>query len=249
MRKGKSAAKSRPRQPKGFGTLPYLKSARKLLDDLSVLLKALGISAEFHISKVEASDVSKMSEGNRIAYAFGVGEILSRWYRDSYYLDSKGLPKPLKMLGRGASFQKLAKRCLPGESTAEVLSALKRTDAIEIAEDGSIRPLRRTLTVFADRDLAIHHTFVALKGIVNTLKHNLLSHPTSIEQRFHRIAWNGELHSSDIRRLKVWINKHGQNFLESVDDWMKVAPAKHASSRRRGISRACVGVYLDTDID
>jgi hypothetical protein len=246
----KSSSSSRTSKPqRGFGTQAYEKSAKKLLEDLSTLLEALGISANFQITKITETKVSNKSDGNRIAYAFGIGEILSHWYRDSHYLDKHGAPKPLRISSRGPSFKKLAKTCLPGESTPEVLRALKRTGAIEIDQNGLIRPLRRTLTVFADPDLAIHHTFMALKGIVNTLKHNVMSRPTNIEQRFHRIAWSGELRPQDVPRLKVWINKHGQNFLESVDDWMKIAPARGARSSKRRYARASVGVYLDTDAD
>jgi hypothetical protein len=241
--------KSANKKHSGFGASLYRENANALLNDLAFLLNGLGISAKFKISKVKTSDVSLKTKGNRIAYAFGIGEILSRWHHDSKYLDSKGLPKSLKISGRGTTFGRLVRTCLPGESTDEVLRALRRTGAITISVDNLVAPLRRNLTVFADRDLAAHHTFVALKGVVRTMKHNLLSRPTNVEQRFHRIAWSGDLQRSDIRRLKIWVNNHGQTFLESADDWMKLAPVKNTKSRRTSAARACVGVYLDIDSD
>jgi hypothetical protein len=68
----------------------------------------------------------------------------------------------------------------------EVLRVLRKTGAITVDSDNSVAPLRRNLTVFADRDLAAHHTFVALKGVVRTMKHDDVTYLSHILRRWPR---------------------------------------------------------------
>lgn len=236
---------TRAKKKTSFGTALYRTNARKLLADLTKLLRLLGISANFEISAIEGSTVSNRTKGHRIAYAFAIGEILSYWHQDPRYLDQLGRPIALKMSGKGASFRQLADRATPKTSAKEVLDALLRARAVEILPNGTIRPIRRTLTVFSDRDMAIHHTFIVLKGILRTLHHNLQSKPQNADQLFHRIAWSSNQTASDIARLRVWLNKHGQGFLESADDWMKLKEKTKEKPMRQ--YRVSIGTYLSID--
>lgn len=242
---------SKRMEPKeiSFGANLYRTNAKQLLGDLTKLLHLLGISAKFKISEVKRSSVSDRTNGHRIAYAFAIGEILSHWHQDIAYLDQTGKPRALKIFGEGATFKQLVARTNLKTSPSEALEALRRAGVIEMLDNGTIRPIRRTLTVFADRDLAIHHTFSALKGILGTLHHNLKSKPINMEQLFHRIAWTGNQTVSDVARLRVWLNKHGQGFLESTDDWMKLkqVPPENKRSKRR--FRVSVGIYLSVEND
>jgi len=230
-----------------FGADLYRANAKQLLGDLTELLRLLGISAKFKISSVKNSSVSDRTKGHQIAYAFAIGEILSHWHQDTAYLDHTGKPRALTMSGEGATFTQLVTRASLNTPASEALEALRRAGAIEMLDNGMIRPVRRTLTVFADHDLAIHHTFIALKGILSTLHHNLKSKPLNVEQLFHRIAWIGNQTASDVARLRVWLNKHGQGFLESTDDWMKLRRTPLKKTKRR--FRVSVGTYLSVEND
>lgn len=225
---------------------PYLASVRRLLIDLKKLLNVLGVSADFEIRNIRTSKISDRTFGHRFAYAFTVGEILTCWHQDPQYIGPDGKPLALKLTGRGVSFSNLTSRAGVKMSAKEAYTALANTKAIEILDNGTIRPVRRTLTVFSDHELAIHHTFIALKSIIGTLVHNLESKPQNVEQRFHRIAWSNNLTSMDVNRLRIWLNKHGQRFLETADDWMRQRKTPRRKSQGRRF-RASIGTYLSVE--
>lgn len=225
---------------------PYQESVKQLLRDLKGLLNVLGVSADFKVKEIRESSISNRTLGHRMAYAFTVGEILTYWHQDPRYLDPLGKPLALKFSGRGATFSNLVLKAGVKIPPEEVLKALTSTNTVENMGNGSIRPRRRTLTVFSDHELAIHHTFIALNSIVTTLAHNLASKPQNAEQRFHRIAWSSNLTSLDIDRLRIWLNKHGQGFLETADDWMR----RRKMTKRKPLGRqfrASIGTYLSVE--
>ncbi len=227
----------------------YLRNATDLLEDLSDLLRLLGISAKFKINGVSKSDVTTRTRGHKIALAFTIGEILTIWHSDRHFRDLNGLPLPLQITGRGPSFQKLVAQVRIRAPIDEVLETLSRLGAIKICADGRVTPERRTLPVFADPDFAVHHTFIALQSITRVLRHNLNSKPTNKNQRFHRIAWNGQLSNQDVSMLRLWLNRHGQALLESADEWMKLrtrSMRKKVSSARKS-NRVSIGIYMDVN--
>ena len=229
----------------------YAESANRVLGELTVLLSNLGITAKFRLTRIKENALSKKSNGNKNPYASVIGEVLSYWHRDPRYLDNNGNPRALRKNGRGISFQTLVSVALPGSSAKQILSTLEGIRAVRIDANGFVTPLRRTVPVFSDRDLAIHHTFMALRGFIKTLRHNMDSRPLNADQLFHRIAWNGEFDGKEIARLKIWINKHGQDFLESIDDWMKThsIPRRGKINRKSSPVKASVGIYLAVDSD
>ena len=247
----KKPTKSRKRQPQAIANSLYAKSAGQVLKELSELLSSLGISAKFRLTRISANTLSKKSKGFKNSYASVIGEVLSYWHREPLYLDKNANPKALRLGGRGASFQSLVSIALPKVPAKQVLQTLEATQAVHLDTNGFVIPLRRTVPVFSDKDLAILHTFIALRGFVRTLRHNLDSRPLSTDQLFHRIAWNGDFNKDEIGRLKIWVNKHGQSFLESIDDWMK----SHSIRRRKPVKRksasvkASIGIYLSVEPD
>lgn len=239
------------RQLQTDGNKLYGESAGQVLKELTGLLSSLGITARFRITRIKENALASKSKGYKSPYASVIGEVLSYWHRELRFLDKQGNPRALRKSGKGASFQSLVSVALPGSSAKQVLSTLETIQAVQVDSNGLIHPLRRTVPVFSDRDLAIHHTFLALRGFVRTLRHNLDSRPLTADQLFHRIAWNGKFDKKEIARLKIWVNNHGQSFLESIDDWMKThsIPSKSRSKENSVGVKASIGIYLAVDSD
>jgi hypothetical protein len=106
----------------------------------------------------------------------------------------------------------------------------------------------RSLPVYEDKQLAIQHTLTSLDSFIRTLRHNLNSTASNSDQLFHRVAWNGEFDARDIPTLKIRVKRHGQNFLESCDNWMtrRTKASKSVSSRKKAV-QVFIGIYLAVD--
>jgi len=182
-------------------------------------------------------------------HAFAIGEMLTAWHQDNKYLDLTGAPAPIKFRGPGPSFQHLARNKVPGIKPSQLLSELVRLGVVITGEDGFIRVLMRSIPVFEDKELAKQHTLSSLNGFIMTLRHNLDSVPANFDQLFHRIARNDDFDRREIPALKIKVTRRGQNFLESIDDWL-ASNATAKSSRRVPQSRKAkvsVGVYLSVE--
>jgi hypothetical protein len=125
-----------------------------------------------------------------------------------------------------------------------LLCELERIGAVSIDTTGNIRVHMRTIPVYEDKQLAIQHTLMSLDSFIRTLRHNLNSSASNSAQLFHRVAWSGDLDPREIPTLKIRVKRHGQNFLESCDNWMT---RRNGSSTRKANKKpvqAFVGVYL-----
>ncbi len=219
----------------------------QLLDSLRELFESLGINEDIKFTKRHISHGTAGSLSREILpSATTVGELLTLWHQDVRYLDKFGNPVPLPFEGRTKSFKGLARKVLPQISAKYLLDEFKRLDVIEIDGGGMIRAKMRSLPVYNDSKLAAVHTVRALRGFIDTLNHNLRETSSSLDQRFFRMAWNGDLPYEQVRRLKIWLKRHGQDLLESADNWMTSASRNsHGSqipSRRR--TQASIGIYL-----
>jgi len=130
-----------------------------------------------------------------------------------------------------------------------LLSELERIGAVTIDASGYIRVHMRSLPVYEDKHLAIQHTLMSLDSFIRTLRHNLNSNASNSDQLFHRVAWNGDLDAREIPALKIRVKRHGQNFLESCDNWMmrKTKSSAYNSRKKRKRAQAFIGVYLAVD--
>jgi hypothetical protein len=116
-------------------------------------------------------------------------------------------------------------------------------------EGGFIRVLTRSFPAFEDKELAKQYTLSSLNDFIMTLRHNLDSVPANFDQLFHRIARNDDFDRRQIPALKIRVRRRGQNFLESIDDWL-TSNATAKSSRpvpQSKKAKVSVGVYLSVE--
>ena len=86
------------------------------------------IENESHIIKVKNTPIS---------------QILHRWYTDNEFLTNAGLPMHLKFDGDGVTFTSLVKKYGGDVPPGAMRTELERINALEVSEDGSIRPVKR----------------------------------------------------------------------------------------------------------
>jgi len=218
-----------------------------VIRDLLDLFGHLGLDAGRLAARVVDVDSASMASRRLYPHASAIGELLTAWHQDPKYLDEYGDPLPIRLRSRGRSFHHLADKTVPNMNPKSLLSELEQIGAVTIDPSGNIRVHMRSLPVYEDKHLAIQHTLISLDSFIRTLRHNLDSSPSNSDQLFHRVAWNGNFDAQQIPTLKIRVKKHGQNFLESCDNWMTrgAKPPARVSKKKR--VQVFIGVYLAVD--
>ncbi len=218
-----------------------------LIKELLALFARLELDAGQLINRVELIHRARQVMRQTAPRFSELSDLLTLWHHGPKYLDSAGNPVPMKMSGGRNSFHKIASIAVPNVPAAELLRELVRLRAVRIDKNGIIHAKTRSLNIYEDKRLGALHTLSSLRGFINTLRHNLDSAPANSDQLFHRIAWNGEFDKQKIPQLKIWLRRHGQNLLDSIDIWMMNKTAPRSGARRKKAVRASVGIYLAVD--
>jgi hypothetical protein len=240
---GQSAAKVKSQPPFREVTVD------DVIKDLLDLFGHLGLDAGRLAARVVELDPATMASRRLYPHASAIGELLTAWHQDPQYLDDFGGPAPIRMRTGRRSFHNLAGKTVPNMDPKTLLSELERIGAVTIDANEYISVHMRSLPVYEDKSLAIQHTLMSLDSFIRTLRHNLNSNASNSDQLFHRVAWNGDLDAREIPALKIRVKRHGQNFLESFDNWMtrRSQSSTHNSRKRRKRTQVFVGVYLAVD--
>jgi hypothetical protein len=246
--RAKSELHLRPRRQSSPISLREV-SADDIIKGLLDLFEFLGIDASHLAARVTNLDTAKLASRRLYPHAAAIGDLLTAWHQDPNYLDKLGNPAPIKMTAARVSFSRLANKAAPHLDAKKLLFELESVGAVTIDKKRLIRVQMRSLPVYHDKRLAAQHTLTALDGFIKTLRHNLVSVASNSDQLFHRIAFNGEFDANDIPALKIKVKRHGQNFLESCDNWImqRSKSAVRKSKRRIKSVQVSIGVYLAVD--
>jgi hypothetical protein len=218
-----------------------------VLRDLLDLFRHLGFDAGRLAARVADVDSAYGASPRLYPHAYAIGDLLTAWHQDPDYLDEFGSPLPIKLRSRGRSFRHLADKTVPNVDPGALLAKLEKVGAVSIDPSGNIRVHMRSLPVYEDKDLAIQHTLISLDSFIRTLRHNLDRSPTNPDQLFHRVAWHGNFDPRAIPALKIRVQKQGQNFLESCDNWMTRGRKSLARVAKKKRVQVFIGVYLGVD--
>ena len=237
---GKPTAKAKSRRP------PREITVDDVIKDLLDLFSYLGLDAGRLAARVVDLEPTAIASRKLFPHASAIGELLTAWHQDPEYLDNLGGPSPIHMRTGSRSFRHLASKTVPNMDPRTLLSELEQIGAVTIDTKGNIRVHMRSLPVYEDKNLAIQHTLMSLDSFIRTLRHNLNSAPSNSDQLFHRVAWNGDFDAREIPALKIRMKRHGQNFLESCDNWMarRTMPSTNNSRRPNKRAQVFIGVYL-----
>lgn len=101
-----------------------------------------------------------------------LGHVLTLWFGDPFYVDSRGDPIPLPLRGPAPSLASLIQHVDPALDAKEVLNTLIRADAVRRV--GSRYAPRSRAVAFRGTGAPLHaRNFRALLGLLRTLEHNL----------------------------------------------------------------------------
>jgi hypothetical protein len=158
-----------------------------------------------------------------------VGRLLTGWHQDSDFTGPYGIPYEVQFEappGR-RSFTELVRRYTSDVPADEMLDELKRIGAVLDLGNGFYRVLIRSYIPSATDPAKFHAMSVAFTDLAKTLDQNL--RPDEDQKIFERRVWapNG-VTSQDALDFDSYVKDRGQQFLESLDEWLSTRETEAA---------------------
>jgi Family of unknown function (DUF6502) len=174
-----------------------------------------------------------------------VGRLLTGWHQDSDFTGPYGLPYEVQFegpIGR-RSFTELVRRYTSDVPADEMLDELKRIGAVLDLSNGYYRVLIRAYIPSAADPAKFHAMSVAFTDLAKTLDQNL--RPDEDQKIFERRVWapNG-ITSTDALDFDHYVKDRGQQFLESLDEWLSTREAEAVRSGAVQSVKVGVAMYM-----
>lgn len=216
-RKGQTSrvagAKAGPEATRDTYARPLAKPALELLSSFFASREEL-----FSFLSSVADELPESSyQGFDTADYVDASEVLRVWQTRSDYLDEKGDPKQLPLKGK-VSFASLVRESCANLSESAALSALTAGRAVQVSA-GSVELVSRVEIVQGRHTAAHARAAVVLARLARTLLGNISDDPTAIK-RFERVVLANGLRADQIPAISAYVSRHGQHFLEELDDWL-----------------------------
>jgi len=174
-----------------------------------------------------------------------VGRLLTGWHQDSDFTGPYGIPYEVQFEGPPGrrSFTELVRRYTSDVPADEMLDEMKRIGAVLDLGNGYFRVLIRLYIPSAADPAKFHAMSVAFTDLAKTLDQNL--RPDEDHKIFERRVWapNG-ITSSDAMDFDAYVKDRGQQFLESLDDWLSTRETEAMRSGADDRVKLGVAMYM-----
>lgn len=170
--------------------------------------------------------------------------VVFAWRRDPEFLDSDGNAKQLPLKGETASFESLCNQAAPGHATEVLLDYLASMGAISGEEGDRVRLLTESVLACATQP---HHTvapetvLMHVQSFLGAVEFNLRRRQGDPPPRFERACY-GEIPTRLVPVFQQLVANRGQNFIDSIDEWIDRHRADLRSEGPR--SRVGAGAYM-----
>lgn len=200
------------------------------------------------LTRLEVSRLLTQSEADAEALAgrlSRVGRLLTGWHQDSDFTGPYGIPYevPFEAAPGRRSFCELVRRYTGDVPAEDMLDELKRIESILDLGNGYYRVLARLYIPTAADPAKFHAMSVAFTDLAKTLDQNL--RPDEDHKLFERRVWapNG-ISPGDALDFDAYVKDRGQQFLESLDDWLTGREIEAVKSDIQPRVKVGVAVYM-----
>ncbi|NNC77745.1 MAG: hypothetical protein HKN77_07260 [Woeseiaceae bacterium] len=143
--------------------------------------------------------------------------VLHRWFSEDDFLDSAGRPAVLPFSGDSGSFTQLVKKYGGDIPPGAMRTELKRVNAIEENDDGSLRAVRRDIHPSTEYDTLCMALTHAAYPLLANIAHN--TDPNRQEGTWvESTAFTADIRLDDVPRLRRICNDRAKEAVESFDD-------------------------------
>jgi hypothetical protein len=195
----------------------------------------------------QANDASSDSSGDhgRAYRRDQVSRVLTAWFQDeAFSFSGEPIELGVESADDTPSFTTLCDRYAGDVPATTLLKELKNAGAVVEDDHGKLRPLTRYYMPARANMAALDRAGSVLEDLGNTVAHNLARAETSAP-RFERRATNLCVDVRALNAFRRYVERVGQQFLESIDSWLSAheAPTERAEQQ----VRLGLGVYWIED--
>jgi hypothetical protein len=164
--------------------------------------------------------------------------VLTQWFQDPAYLDSKGNPQPLRVRGGERSLEALARQVDPKLDVDKILAHLLRRPVLR--RSGARYLPRDRVLMFRGSGPPYHaRSLRALLAMLSTLEHN--ARPRGSTPGWYEVfAVNARVPVSAIPAFDRWLRRHGNRLLEQADGKLH----GYEQKRRKGERTVYIGAGI-----
>jgi len=203
------------------------------------------ISVLTGLSRKEVTRIRQLTrpdDRNSIEMYNRAARVIAAWRRESKFLDARGNPAPLTMVGRGVTFSELVKRFSGDVPVRATLDELIRVGAVKQMEDGKIYLLTRAYIPESSDVAKLHILGADVAHLISTIDHNLKPDPTG--PRLQRKVSYDNLPDEVLPEFRKLSAKKAQSLLENLDRWLAQRDRDITPSvKGTGRNQAGLGVY------
>lgn len=189
----------------------------------------------------------KIDDGDEavVAKSTPLGAVLSSWHTQNEFIDANGAPLDLPFDGASPSFTDVVKLSGGDIPPGAMRTELKRIGAVEEAEDGRLRPLKRYASAVGTDEQLIEGLTNGIEPLASAIAHN--ANPSSAAETWtQRTVKTNSVRREDVARLRRISQDRLEEFTESVDDLYAAYDTLHSSDKDADAGRGGtigVGVF------
>ncbi len=179
-----------------------------------------------------------------LAQMRSLSDLLTAWYEEVPYVDLVGVPQALKIEGRGATFESLARRFLPGVPLQDVVELACRTADVGTLVGGRIALYGDAMeNVSRNPDRVLAQNIVHIRQIFDTCLYNAHRDPDDDKPGRQERLVTHLLSATEFTRFQGEVRGQLHDLCERLDRLLKSA-AERSVRQKQPRSHAGVGLYL-----
>jgi hypothetical protein len=200
------------------------------------------------LSRLEVSRLVNQTEEDAEALAgrlSRVGRLLAGWHQDPEFTGPYGIPYevPFNAAPGRRSFTELVRRYTSDVPAEDMLDELKRIGTVLDLGNSYFRVLARSYIPSAADPAKFHAMSVAFTDLAKTLDQNLK--PDEDHKIFERRVWTPKgITPTDAMDFDHYVKDRGQQFLESLDDWLTSRESELPKGETEERVKVGVAVYM-----
>ncbi len=173
-----------------------------------------------------------------------LGDLLTSWFEEAPYVDSGGAPRVLKIAGRGATFETLAKKFLPGMPITDVVNLACRTANVGTLSGGRIALYGDTMVNLSrNPDGVLAQNILHVRQIFDTCLYNAHRDPDDDQPgRLERIVTH-VLSTTEFEKFQGDARGQLHDLCERFDRLLKSA-AERSIRQKQPRGQGGIGIYI-----
>jgi hypothetical protein len=207
----------------------------------------IGVSAKDRqlALKLAAKDPSRTRPSERMMRAtLGIAGLLNRWRSDKRFQRPDGTPRVLSILGKGATFETLAREFVPELTVSEIADLVCANAEVTRLQGNKVALVGSPVMITPKSpEITLASLVLRIRRLAGNIVHNAFIPAKDPSGLFERIV-TGELSDREFRDFSQLIRQPMQDLCDRVDAGIR----QPTQSRKGRVRKTCgIGLYVFRD--